>query len=78
MLLYLLRNVSWFGSVLIEFLKGKIKSIVIADNGPSLAEINYRCLLKNVDTCRVNQFFFEEKYYLDRDASHIVWVRWIT
>lgn len=47
-----------------------MKPIVIAGNGPSLAEINYRRLPKNFDTCRVNQFFFEEKYYLGRDVTY--------
>lgn len=47
-----------------------MKPIVIAGNGPSLAEINYRRLPKSFDTFRVNQFFFEEKYYLGRDVTY--------
>ena len=41
-----------------------MKPIVIAGNGPSLKEIDYRRLPKEFDVFRCNQFFFEDKYYL--------------
>jgi len=40
------------------------KAIIIAGNGPSLAEIDYRRYPKNAHVCRCNFFFQERKYYV--------------
>ena len=46
-----------------------MKAIVIAGNGPSLKEIDYRRLPKEYDIFRCNQFFFEDKYYLGKEVT---------
>ena len=46
-----------------------MKPIVIAGNGPSLKEIDYRRLPKEYDVFRCNQFFFEDKYYLGNTVT---------
>ncbi len=49
--------------------KIKNKSIVIAGNGPSLAQIDYRRLPADFDVFRCNQFYFEDKYFLGRKVT---------
>ncbi len=44
-------------------------SVVIAGNGPSLKDIDYRRLPKEFDTFRCNQFYFEDKYYLGKHVT---------
>ena len=39
------------------------KPIVIAGNGPSLAQIDYSLLPQDYDVFRCNQFYFEDKYF---------------
>ena len=46
-----------------------MKPIIIAGNGPSLKEIDYKRLPKEYDVFRCNQFFFEDKYYLGKDVT---------
>ena len=45
------------------------KPIVIAGNGPSLAQIDYRRLPADFDVFRCNQFYFEDKYFLGRHVT---------
>ena len=45
------------------------KPIVIAGNGPSLAQIDYRRLPADFDVFRCNQFYFEDKYFLGRRVT---------
>ena len=45
-----------------------LKPIVIAGNGPSLKEIDYRRLPKEYDVFRCNHFFLEDKYYLGKNS----------
>lgn len=42
------------------------KPIVIAGNGPSLANIDYSLLPEDFDVYRCNQFYFEDKYFLGK------------
>ncbi len=46
-----------------------MKPIVIAGNGPSLKDIDYRRLPKEYDVFRCTQFFFEDKYYLGKEVT---------
>ena len=46
-----------------------MKPIVIAGNGPSLKEIDYKRLPKEFDVFRCNLFFLEDKYYLGKDVT---------
>lgn len=46
------------------------KSIIIAGNGPSLAHIDYRRLPENAKILRLNNFFFEDKYYLGQNVDY--------
>lgn len=46
------------------------KSIIIAGNGPSLAYIDYRRMPKNAKILRLNNFFFEDKYYLGQNVDY--------
>lgn len=43
-----------------------MKPIVIAGNGPSLAQIDYSRLPQDFDVFRCNQFYFEDKYFLGK------------
>lgn len=43
--------------------------VLIAGNGPSLANIDYRRLPGKIDIFRSNQFYFEEKYFLGREVT---------
>ena len=45
-------------------------SIVIAGNGHSYISINHKCLPKDFHTMRVNNFYFEDKYYLGKDVTY--------
>ncbi|MBZ8002644.1 alpha-2,3-sialyltransferase [Campylobacter canadensis] len=45
------------------------KNVIIAGNGPSLKNINYKRLPKEYDVFRCNQFYFEEKYYLGKNIK---------
>ncbi len=45
------------------------KPIVIAGNGPSLAQIDYRRLPADFDAFRCNQFYFEDKYFLGKKVT---------
>ncbi len=47
----------------------KNKPIVIAGNGPSLAQIDYRRLPADFDVFRCNQFYFEDKYFLGKKVT---------
>lgn len=40
------------------------KAVIVAGNGESLSQIDYRLLPKNYDVFRCNQFYFEERYFL--------------
>ena len=46
------------------------QSIVIAGNGHSYVNINYKCLPKDFHTMRVNNFYFEDKYYLGKNVTY--------
>jgi alpha-2,3 sialyltransferase len=45
------------------------KSIIIAGNGPSLKQIDYKRMPLNYEIFRMNNFFFEDKYYLGKDVD---------
>lgn len=47
------------------------KPIIIAGNGPSLAQIDYSRLPEDFDVFRCNQFFFEEKYFLGKKIKGV-------
>lgn len=44
---------------------------IICGNGPSLKNIDYSRLPKEYDVFRCNQFYFEEKYYLDKNIKYV-------
>lgn len=46
------------------------KSIIIAGNGPSLAYIDYRRYPKDAKVFRLNNFFFEDKYYVGKNVDY--------
>jgi len=48
----------------------KKKSIIIAGNGPSITQIDYRRLPKEYDVLRINNFYFEDKYYLGKKVDY--------
>lgn len=48
-----------------------IDKVVIAGNGPSLAEIDYTKLPIEFDIFRCNQFYFEDKYYLGNKVKKV-------
>ncbi|MCE3047138.1 alpha-2,3-sialyltransferase [Helicobacter kayseriensis] len=45
--------------------------IVIAGNGPSLAQIDYTRLPQNFDVFRCNQFYFEDRYFLGKKIKGV-------
>lgn len=47
------------------------KPIVIAGNGPSLAQIDYSRLPEDFDVFRCNQFYFEDKYFLGKKIKGV-------
>lgn len=47
------------------------RPIIIAGNGPSLKEIDYRRLPKDALVMRINNFYFEDKYYLGKHADFV-------
>ncbi|RDU70135.1 alpha-2,3 sialyltransferase [Helicobacter cholecystus] len=49
----------------------KIKPIIIAGNGPSLAQIDYSLLPKDFDVFRCNQFYFENYYFLGKKIKGV-------
>lgn len=48
-----------------------MKPIVIAGNGPSLAQIDYSRLPQDFDVFRCNQFYFEDKYFLGKNIKGV-------
>ncbi|MCE3047134.1 alpha-2,3-sialyltransferase [Helicobacter kayseriensis] len=48
-----------------------MKSIVIAGNGPSLAQIDYTRLPQDFDVFRCNQFYFEDRYFLGKKIKGV-------
>lgn len=48
-----------------------MKPIVIAGNGPSLAQIDYSRLPQDFDVFRCNQFYFEDKYFLGKKIKGV-------
>lgn len=46
-----------------------MKPIIIAGNGPSLAQIDYSRLPQDFDVFRCNQFYFEDKYFLGKKVK---------
>ena len=47
------------------------KAVVVAGNGPSLAEIDYRRLPQDFDVYRCNQFYFEDMYFLGKKIKAV-------
>lgn len=47
------------------------KPIIIAGNGPSLAQIDYSRLPQDFDAFRCNQFYFEDKYFLGKKIKGV-------
>ncbi|NBI42123.1 CMP-Neu5Ac--lipooligosaccharide alpha 2-3 sialyltransferase [[Haemophilus] felis] len=45
------------------------KSVVIAGNGKSLSQIDYRLLPEDFDVFRCNQFYFEDHYFLGKSVK---------
>ena len=52
-----------------------MKPIVIAGNGPSLKDIDYKRLPKDYDIFRCNDFFYEDKFYLGRTVTQAQFAR---
>lgn len=48
-----------------------MKPIIIAGNGPSLAQIDYTRLPKDFDVFRCNQFYFEDRYFLGKKIKGV-------
>lgn len=48
-----------------------MKPIIIAGNGPSLAQIDYSRLPQDFDVFRCNQFYFEDKYFLGKNIKGV-------
>ncbi|WP_051420563.1 alpha-2,3-sialyltransferase [Helicobacter pametensis] len=48
-----------------------MKPIIIAGNGPSLAQIDYSRLPKDFDVFRCNQFYFEDRYFLGKKIKGV-------
>ncbi|RDU71417.1 alpha-2,3-sialyltransferase [Helicobacter brantae] len=48
-----------------------MKPIIIAGNGPSLAQIDYSRLPKDFDVFRCNQFYFEPQYFLGKKIKGV-------
>ena len=48
-----------------------MKPIIIAGNGPSLAQIDYSRLPQDFDVFRCNQFYFEDKYFLGKKIKGV-------
>ncbi|EAJ4910618.1 alpha-2,3-sialyltransferase, partial [Campylobacter jejuni] len=48
-----------------------MQNIIIAGNGPSLKNINYKRLPREYDVFRCNQFYFEDKYYLGKKIKAV-------
>lgn len=48
-----------------------MKPIIIAGNGPSLAQIDYSRLPQDFDVYRCNQFYFEDKYFLGKKIKGV-------
>ena len=48
-----------------------MKPIIIAGNGPSLAQIDYTRHPKDFDVFRCNQFYFEDKYFLGKNIKGV-------
>ncbi|MGL4389012.1 MAG: alpha-2,3-sialyltransferase [Brevinema sp.] len=46
--------------------------IVIAGKGESLKNINYKRLPKTCDVYHINQFYFEEQYYLGNKLTYFM------
>lgn len=47
------------------------RAVVIAGNGPSLAQIDYSLLPRDFDVFRCNQFYFEDKYFLGKKIQAV-------
>lgn len=47
-----------------------LPAIIIAGNGFSIDQINYKRLPKKFDIFRVNNFYFKKKYYLGLKVDH--------
>ena len=47
-----------------------MKKIVIAGSGPSLKNIDYRRLPKDIDILRTNHFYKEDYYYLGKNVNY--------
>ncbi|HDR1133985.1 TPA: CMP-Neu5Ac--lipooligosaccharide alpha 2-3 sialyltransferase, partial [Pasteurella multocida] len=47
------------------------KSVIVAGNGKSLAQIDYSLLPEKYDVFRCNQFYFEDSYYLGKRIKSV-------
>jgi alpha-2,3 sialyltransferase len=47
----------------------KSRAVLIAGNGPSLAQIDYQRLPRNIEVWRTNYFFREQKYYCGKTVN---------
>lgn len=47
-----------------------MKKLLITGNGPSISKINYSRLPKDADVFRLNNFFFEEEYYVGKRVDY--------
>lgn len=45
--------------------------VIVAGNGPSLKNINYKKVPSNIDVFRCNQFYFEDEYYLGKKIKKV-------
>lgn len=45
--------------------------VIVAGNGPSLKNINYKKISSNLDVFRCNQFYFEDEYYLGKKIKKV-------
>lgn len=46
------------------------RNIIIAGNGPSLTKIDYSRMPEEYEVARLNNFFFEDKYYLGKRVDY--------
>lgn len=48
------------------------KKIIVAGNGPSIKDVDYRRLPKNIDILRVNHFYREDYYYFGKNINYYI------
>ena len=54
-----------------EVIRNNRRPLIIAGNGPSLRGIDYTRLPENALVMRINNFYFEEKYFLGKHVDYV-------